>query len=176
MSNSYKWPLILVTLLWAVGSWYVYTCTIKGFCRAEAPDPTPVVTPVPDPEPVVEEPLDLKPIINEEAPEPEPEPEPEPTPEPVAQKQCDPYLWDNIRLGQRNNYGQVQKLEAFLRDYRDEDVPEDGFYGRDDDAAVRRLQVEYASDVLAPWGLSTSTGNVMSTTRKKINELYCAQQ
>lgn len=170
MSNNYKWPLVLLTLLWAVGSWYVYTCTIKGFCRAEVPAPAPVVTPVPDPEPVVEEDLDLVPIIKET------EPEPEPTPEPVVQKECAPYLSGNIRLNHSNNYGQVQKLEDFLREYRDEDVPEDGFYGRDDDAAVRRLQQDYASDVLAPWGLQAPTGNVMTTTRKKINELYCAQQ
>jgi len=167
MSDNFKWPLIFLTLLWAVGSWYVYTCTIKGFCRAKVDPPAPIVTPapIPDPIPEVEEEVDLVPIINEE-----------PEPEPVVKKECGPYLFGTIRLGHSNNYGEVQKLEAFLRDYRDEDVPDDGFYGKDDDAAVRRLQVDYAADVLAPWGLSTSTGNVMTTTRKKINELYCTNQ
>jgi len=166
MPQNFKWPLVLLTLVWAVGSWYVYTCPIKGFCqKAEIPVPE-VTIDIPEPEPVVE----LAPII-EEVPEPEPEPVP------VVQKPCAPYLNGYLKFGSRDNkYSEALKLEKFLRDYRGEKVPDDGYYGRDDEAAVKRLQLDYRADVLDPWGLNYATGNTQRTTRAKINELYCAAQ
>ena len=152
--------LILAALVWAVGSWYTYTCIIKGFCE-KAPEPIPVAEVAPEPEPEPEPEIDLVPIINTVEPEP------------VVKKECEQYLFGFMRYGQRNNYNETLKLEKFLRDYRNEEVPLDGFYGRDDEAAVIRLQREYAADVLTPWGLRAPTGYVFQTTRQKINELYC---
>jgi hypothetical protein len=41
---------------------------------------------------------------------------------------------------------------------------------------VHALQTKYAADILAPWGIKESTGYVYLTTRKKVNEIYCAGQ
>jgi len=163
MPQNFKWPLVCLTLLWAFGSWYVYTCPIKGFCqKAEIPTPE-VVVETPEPE------IELVPVINE--------PEPEAEAEPVVQKDCAPYLNGFLRFGSRDNrYSEAVRLEEFLRKYRNEEVPVDGYYGRDDEAAIKRLQIEYRADVLDPWGLTYATGNTQKTTRAKINELYCAAQ
>ena len=162
MPQNFKWPLVFMTLLWAFGSWYVYTCPIKGFCqKADIPAPE-VVAETPAPE------VEVVPAVVEE---------PAPEPEPVVQKECAPYLNSYLRFGSRNNrYSEALKLEEFLREYRNEEVPVDGYYGRDDEAAVKRLQIDYRADVLDPWGLTYATGNTQRTTRAKINELYCAAQ
>lgn len=45
------------------------------------------------------------------------------------------------------------------------------YFGDWTDSAVRAFQTAYASEILAPWGLTMPTGKVATTTRKKLNEL-----
>lgn len=86
---------------------------------------------------------------------------------------CEPYIVDNLRQNRTNNTKEVRKLQSFLGTHEGDVVEETGRFDSSTVAAVKRFQEKYASEILAPWGLSRPTGNVYHTTRKKINELYC---
>jgi len=89
--------------------------------------------------------------------------------------QCS-YLEEFIRLGTNNNPTEVRKLEVFLRDFEGfTDITVDGIYTQTDFDAVTTFQEKYFGDILAPWNHTAGTGYVYITTRKKINEIYCAK-
>lgn len=88
---------------------------------------------------------------------------------------CAEYITDYIRPGAKNKVSQVKRLQYFLRDYEGEsEITPDGLYGPTTIAAVNRFQERYAEDVLEPWGLYKPSGYLYYTTRKKINDIYCA--
>jgi hypothetical protein len=88
---------------------------------------------------------------------------------------CKDYLTKYITLGADNDPAEVSKLQTFLRDYEGfSNQLVTGFYGQMTYDNVKQFQQKYASDILAPWGFTESTGMVQRTTIKKINELYCS--
>jgi uncharacterized repeat protein (TIGR01451 family) len=90
---------------------------------------------------------------------------------------CSPYLTSAIAYGSATNRASdVKKLQVFLNKYCGENIPVTGVYDQTTFAAVKRFQQKYARDVLTPWGLSSPTGWVYTSTIKKINEIYCLQK
>lgn len=94
---------------------------------------------------------------------------------PVVIGSCE-YLLEYLRIGQNNNPVEVRKLQVFLRDF-------EGFnnllitevFDQATFDAVSAFQRKYRADVLDPWSLPDSTGYVYYTTKKKVNEIYCAK-
>jgi hypothetical protein len=86
--------------------------------------------------------------------------------------QCVAYLRDYMRQATVNDPEQVLKLQIFLNAVG-LTTPVTKVFDTDTDRAVRAFQEKYASDVLAPWGLTDPTGYVYKTTRWKINNIVC---
>jgi hypothetical protein len=68
---------------------------------------------------------------------------------------------------------EVTKLQTFLKNTEKLNVTITGVYDAQTIEAVKAFQTKYADVVLAPWGITTPTGNVYMTTLKKINSLAC---
>lgn len=77
----------------------------------------------------------------------------------------------DIRFGGKNNAEDVRLLEQFLNKTEGAKLPVDGVYSATDRAAVIKWQEKYATDILKPWGLSKGTGQISTTSLKKINQL-----
>lgn len=96
---------------------------------------------------------------------------------PVSALACEPYLRGFIRTGANNDPAEVTKLQQFLKTYEGfTDLAITGTYDSASLAAVKEFQTKYREDILGPWGLERNTGFVYFTTKKKINEIYCAGQ
>ncbi len=89
---------------------------------------------------------------------------------------CERYLRSYIMKGTNNNIEEVKKLQKFLNIFEKENLVVDGVYNSNDIEAVKRFQIKYADQILAPWGHSTPTGNVYRTTAAKINIMLCSTQ
>ena len=79
----------------------------------------------------------------------------------------------NPPLGENNDPVEVRKLQLFLRDYMQLEVPITGFYDEITFEAVKIFQLRYLKDILTPWGINYPTGYVYITTTLAINNLYC---
>jgi len=89
---------------------------------------------------------------------------------------CTPYMTKYIKLGAANDSNEVKKLQIFLRDYEGfSTLSVTGIYDQATFNAVKVFQSKYAQDVLIPWGFTTPTGYVYTTTEKKINKIYCSK-
>jgi len=86
-------------------------------------------------------------------------------------------------LSQGMSGSDVKCLQAMLNRDSDTKLADSGagspgneteYFGPITKAAAIKFQEKYASDVLAPWGLSTGTGYFGSTSRSKMNELLTA--
>ncbi len=83
-----------------------------------------------------------------------------------------PEITSDLRYGDHGD--QVKLLQSWLKEDRVV-YPEgiiSGWFGPLTRAAVTRFQEKYASDILAPQGLSRGTGIVDAKTRIKLNDLY----
>jgi len=98
----------------------------------------------------------------------------------MAQQQRGTVSQNNTCLKINNNLsfgmvgGEVSCLQQFLRNQGSDIYPEGfvtGKFGSFTKQAVIRFQEKYASDILAPTGLSSGTGYVGSKTRTKINQI-----
>lgn len=92
---------------------------------------------------------------------------------------CTEYLHDYIKLGKKNDIGQVLRLQVFLNIFMSSNLTLTGIYDEPTYLAVHAFQLKYSQDILLPWvshGLKddhTSTGYVYKTTKYKINQLMC---
>jgi hypothetical protein len=83
------------------------------------------------------------------------------------------YLTDYLWYGRPNNPEQVNLLQAFLNEKEGNTLPVSGYFGSLTLNAVKTFQSKYASEILAPWGITEPTGNVYKSTKWKINILMC---
>ncbi|HPR91464.1 MAG TPA: hypothetical protein PK547_01895 [Candidatus Paceibacterota bacterium] len=98
----------------------------------------------------------------------------------ASTESCDPYLIKYIKLGANNDPDEVRKLQYFLNEYLNINLPITGVYSLDDYKAVEQFQLMTKGEVLQPWvdiGLLSSaddpTGYVYRTTQRKINLIVC---
>jgi len=99
----------------------------------------------------------------------------------LSQLQQAPVTWChtfNVNLKYGDSGDEVKALQVALHKEGFTPIPYqegDKNYGNFEDytaSAVVAFQEKYASEVLAPWGLTHGTGFVGPTTRAKLNELY----
>jgi hypothetical protein len=80
-----------------------------------------------------------------------------------------------MRIDRDNNPNEVKKLQRFLNEKEGQRLVVNGVFDDYTYDAVSAFQLKYSEDVLAPWGITDSTGYVYKTTLKKINELECSK-
>ena len=83
-----------------------------------------------------------------------------------------PYLVNYVSFNAINNPQDVMMLERYLNTYEKANLPVDGIYGAADVVAVKQWQEKYASEILAPWGLTQGTGYVYITSLRKIKQVH----
>ncbi len=83
------------------------------------------------------------------------------------------YINEYMKLGGKNSVTEITKLQTFLKDVEKLNVTVTGNFDAQTVEAVKAFQAKYVNDVMAPWGVTTPTGQVFYTTKKKINEIYC---
>ncbi len=83
------------------------------------------------------------------------------------------YITTYMKFGNTNDVAEVKKLQSFLKNTEGINVDINGIFDEKTLAAVKTFQAKYVNDTMAPWGVSTPTGQVYFTTKKKINEVYC---
>lgn len=99
----------------------------------------------------------------------------------AALAQCGEYLHSYIKMGQKNQAGDVIRLQAFLNKYLGTKLVTRGVYDKATFDAVRAFQVKSADEVLEPWkstpgGINENgTGYVYKTTKRMINMIMCPE-
>lgn len=92
----------------------------------------------------------------------------------VLGESCGLYMDQYLRRGNsKNRADQVTKLQEFLNKYSYGSFTPTGFFGPLTEAAVKAFQNQYASAVLAPWGLPEPTGLAYLTTIRQLNLIEC---
>ena len=78
-----------------------------------------------------------------------------------------------MRMGLNNDPSEVALLQQSLNKLMNASLSVTGTFDQATQDAVKAFQTAHASDILAPWGLTSPTGYVYLTTLKKLNELDC---
>lgn len=94
------------------------------------------------------------------------------TPSLTDMSKCE-YIGSYLKLGGANSSEQVTKLQTFLKNTEGLNVDINGNFDQKTLDAVKAFQTKYLSEIMLPWGVTTPTGQVFFTTKKKINEIYC---
>ncbi len=88
---------------------------------------------------------------------------------------CTPMLNGFFRKERiQNDSDEVKKLQQFLNEKMQANLPLTGEFGAGTDAAVKQFQLAHAEQILSPWGISEPTGFVYLTTQRWINLMSCA--
>lgn len=91
---------------------------------------------------------------------------------------CEPLVSMYMSVDRENDPSEVLKLQQFLREEENLEVPYSGEFDFVTEAGVKVFQDRYAEDILAPWGLEAgdATGIVFFTTQQKINQIHCGEE
>lgn len=95
---------------------------------------------------------------------------------------CTEYLHEHLKPG-NNSPGEVKKLQMFLNEFLDAELPINGRYGPSTVQWVKKFQLKYHKQVLQPWidvgynGIEVREGSgvVYKTTLRQINMLKCPE-
>ena len=90
-----------------------------------------------------------------------------------ASTSCGVSFTKSLRRGYKNDEESVKKLQRFLNEYMSAGLTENGVFDSATENALKAFQLKYASTILTPWGLTTPTGVLHTTTRTQINNLMC---
>jgi len=96
-----------------------------------------------------------------------------PTVTPVVAGGACSYLSTYLKFNGDNDASEVAKLQTFLKNTEKLDVDINGKFDEKTLDAVKAFQAKYVDETMAPWGVTTPTGEVYFTTKKKINEIVC---
>ncbi len=152
------WVLIVFGI-WLVGSTYIYTCNIKGFCQRQNKE---IVK-----SNIVEN--NDKNVIRERVVKKE---VPVKTTKKIVKVEkktikCLTYLNSYIKLNSKNNFpSEVRKLEEFLNKYYNANLEVNGVYESQDAEALKKFQKEQNLD---------QDGVLGPKTLEVLNAYYCIQ-
>ncbi len=99
----------------------------------------------------------------------------------LGESMCSEYIHSYIRLGKKNDIGDVIRLQVFLNQYMGSRLLPTGVYTKETFDVLKAFQVKEMGQVLTPWkttpgGIDDSgTGYVYKTTKRWINMIKCPQ-
>ncbi len=92
----------------------------------------------------------------------------------LTKANCSTWIGKNIEFGKRTNDPvEIQKLQEFLNKYQNANLKADGKYGMMSRNQVNKFQAKFHAEILKPKHLFGPTGNVMASTRAKMNAVAC---
>jgi hypothetical protein len=100
---------------------------------------------------------------------------------PITAPVCELFK-SSMRKGMNNDRNEVIKLQKFLNEELDTNLPLTGFFGSLTEKAVKNFQMKYRSIILDPWvnagtmKKATATGYFFKTTQYAANKILCPDE